>query len=86
VQVHHDEGVANRIDPESCADAREGIGEALIGGIPQGERKSAITRSERESSSRRTLRPSPFELEIFAGHGIVGNRSARTDVLDGCRM
>src|SRR5712672_4635220 len=31
VQVHHDEGVANRIDPESCADAREGIGEALTG-------------------------------------------------------
>ncbi len=26
-----DEGVANRIDPESCADAREGIGEALTG-------------------------------------------------------
>jgi hypothetical protein len=31
VQVHHDEGVANRIDPESCADAREGIGETLTG-------------------------------------------------------
>ena len=31
IQVHHDEGVANRIDPESCADAREGIGEALTG-------------------------------------------------------
>src|SRR6476620_10983719 len=31
VQVHHDEGVANRIDPESCADAREGIGEAFTG-------------------------------------------------------
>jgi hypothetical protein len=31
VQVHHDEGVANRTDPESCADAREGIGEALTG-------------------------------------------------------
>src|SRR5580704_13436865 len=31
VQVHHDEGVATRIDPESCADAREGIGEALTG-------------------------------------------------------
>ena len=28
VQVHHDEGVANRID---CADTREGIGEALTG-------------------------------------------------------
>jgi hypothetical protein len=32
VQVHHDEGVANRIGPESCAVAREGIGEALTGG------------------------------------------------------
>jgi hypothetical protein len=31
VQVRHDEGVANRIDPESCADVREGIGEALTG-------------------------------------------------------
>src|SRR5665811_2620034 len=31
VQVHHDEGVAIRIDPESCADTREGIGEALTG-------------------------------------------------------
>src|SRR5213080_2852307 len=31
VQVRHDEGVANRIDPESCADTREGIGEALTG-------------------------------------------------------
>src|SRR5882762_4043021 len=26
-----DEGVANRIDPESCADTRAGIGEALTG-------------------------------------------------------
>jgi hypothetical protein len=31
VQVHHDEEVANRIDPESCAVAREDIGEALTG-------------------------------------------------------
>ena len=31
MQVHHDEGVANRIDPESCANTREGIGEALTG-------------------------------------------------------
>jgi len=31
VQVHHDEGVANRIGPESCAAAREGISEALTG-------------------------------------------------------
>src|ERR1700694_5300549 len=31
VQVHHEEGVANRSDPEACADAREGIGAALTG-------------------------------------------------------
>ena len=31
MQVHHDEEVANCIDPESCAAAREGIGEALTG-------------------------------------------------------
>jgi hypothetical protein len=31
VQVHHDEGVAIHIDPESCADVREGISEALTG-------------------------------------------------------
>ena len=31
MEVHHDEGVANHIDPESCAGAREGIGEALTG-------------------------------------------------------
>ena len=31
MQVHLDEGVANRIDPESCANTREGIGEALTG-------------------------------------------------------
>ena len=31
VEVHHDGGVANYIDPESCAVAREGFGEALRG-------------------------------------------------------
>jgi hypothetical protein len=31
VQVPHDEGVANHIDPESCAGVREGVGEALTG-------------------------------------------------------
>ena len=32
MQVPYDEGVAIRIDPESCAVAREGFGEALTGG------------------------------------------------------
>jgi hypothetical protein len=31
VEVHHDEGVTSRIDPESCAVAREGNSEALTG-------------------------------------------------------
>ena len=31
MKVHHDEGVANRIDPQSCAAAREGNSEALTG-------------------------------------------------------
>ena len=31
MQVHYDEGVANRIGPESCAVAREGNREALTG-------------------------------------------------------
>ena len=31
MQVHHDEGIANRIDLESCAVAREGNSEALTG-------------------------------------------------------
>jgi hypothetical protein len=30
VQVRHDEGVANRIDPEPCAIAREGESEASV--------------------------------------------------------
>jgi hypothetical protein len=31
VQVPYDEGVATRIGPEPCADAREGTGEASVG-------------------------------------------------------
>ena len=31
MRVHYDEGVANHIDPESCAVTREGLGEALTG-------------------------------------------------------
>ena len=31
MQVPYDEGVATHIDPESCAVAREGFGEALTG-------------------------------------------------------
>ena len=45
MQVHHDEGVANRIDLESCANTREGIGEALSGeriGQPLSHERNSI--------------------------------------------
>jgi hypothetical protein len=31
VQVRHDEGIANHIDPEPCAGIREVVGEASVG-------------------------------------------------------
>ena len=31
MQVHYDEGIANRIGPEPCAGIREDIGEASVG-------------------------------------------------------
>ena len=31
MQVHCDEGIANRIGPEPCAGTREGVGEASVG-------------------------------------------------------
>ena len=31
MQVHYDEGIANRIGPEPCAGIREGVGEASAG-------------------------------------------------------
>jgi hypothetical protein len=51
VQVHHDEGVANRIDPESCADTREGIGEALTGDCVKKARKRCAVREMKEGPS-----------------------------------
>ena len=45
MKVHHDEGVAIRIGPESCAVAREGLGEALTGvriGQPSSRERFAI--------------------------------------------
>ena len=45
MRVRHDEGVANRIDPESCAAIREGYGEASTGectGQPLSRERSQI--------------------------------------------
>jgi hypothetical protein len=44
VQVPYDEGVANHIDPESCAAAREGLGEALTGDCVKKARERCAVR------------------------------------------
>ena len=49
VQVPHDEGVANHIDPESCGGVREGAAEALTGGA----RRPAIERRKTSPPERR---------------------------------
>jgi hypothetical protein len=66
VQVPYDEGVANHIGPESCAVAREGLGEALTGeriGQPLSREKSlilgadAVHKVEGNMSGRDIARP-----------------------------
>jgi hypothetical protein len=57
VQVHHDEEVANCIDPESCAAAREGIGEALTG-----------DRTGQPLSRESTLFPGADVVPLTEGH------------------
>ena len=70
VRVHYDEGVANHIGPESCAVAREGLGEALTGectGQPLSRERSEVPGADafqiaegntagRASASARTAR------------------------------
>jgi hypothetical protein len=70
VEVHHDEGVANRIGPKPCAGACEGTGEASVGeciGQPTSRERfmfpgaDAVERAEgnthgRDSASVRTAR------------------------------
>ena len=51
MQVHYDEGIANRIDPKPCAGIREDAGEASAGG-------RAGQPSSRERPSFRA--PTPF--------------------------
>jgi hypothetical protein len=76
VQVPHDEGVATHINPESCAVAREGNGEALAGehtGQPLSRERIAIpgadavhgaegNTAERANASAWTTRRGPETL------------------------
>ena len=61
MKVRHDEDVASRIGPESCADTREGAGEALTGdriGQPLSRERSkypgadAVTDAEGNTTGR----------------------------------
>ncbi len=59
VQVHNDEGVANRIGPEPCADIREGVGEASAGdraGQPLSYEILILPGCRRCSESRKAIR------------------------------
>ena len=86
MEVHYDEGVANRIDPESCADAREGIGEALTGeriGQPL-SRERMFSReptlsTERKATRRGAISRAPNRFGVVADPGmcrsfLYGNR------------
>src|SRR6478736_3661581 len=81
VQVHHDEGVANRIDPESCADAREGIGEALTGeriGQPLSRESTLILGADvvpvTEGNTDGPRRPGVVVDTGMCGRSLPGNR------------
>ena len=86
MQVHHDEGVANRIDPESCASTREGIGEALTGeriGQPSSRENLIVpgadvfifTEGNMESAITRALAQSGVVLDPgMCGSSLRGNR------------
>ena len=86
MQVHHDEGVANRIDPELCADAREGIGEALTGeriGQPLSRESTSIlgadvvplTEATRMGAIvRAPRRPGVVVDTGMCGRSLLGNR------------
>jgi len=86
VQVHHDEGVANRIDPESCASTREGTGEALTGeriGQPlsrdrtlsRGPTPCVWRKAKRPSASSRVLgRPGVVVEPGMHARSLYGNR------------
>jgi hypothetical protein len=86
VRVRHDEGVANRIDPESCAAIREGYGEASTGectGQPLSRERSevpgadAVLIAEGNTSGRASAsarRPGVVEDPGMCRRSLHGNR------------
>jgi hypothetical protein len=79
VEVRHDEGVAIRIDPESCAASREGCGEALTGehaGQPLSRERSffgvpTVFKSRKATWSGASAR-APDRLRVVVDPGMHG--------------
>jgi hypothetical protein len=86
VRVHRDEGVASHIGPESCADSREGVSEALTGvrtGQPLSRERTLFrvpTRLKTRKAKRRGAlaqaprRPGVVEDPGMYGSSLHGNR------------
>ena len=79
VKVHYGEGLANHTVPESCADVREGIGEALtgvcVGQVESGESNvvrgaDAVVAAEgnRDGSDSARTRATPRRLGPWHAH------------------
>ena len=86
MRVHHDEGVASHIGPESCAGSREGASEALTGvrtGQPLSRERTHFrvpTRLKTRKATRRGAlaqaprRPGVVEDPGMYGRSLYGNR------------
>jgi hypothetical protein len=94
VQVPYDEGVANRIDPKSCAGFREGVCEAFQGSAQakllnrenDGRRRFACCGRQYGRARQRKCPPAPAWSENFGmcGRSLYGNReisrSTKSDI------
>ena len=72
VQVHCDEGVANRIGPEPCAGNREGVGEASVGehaGQPLSRESYSVLGADRSQGGRQ--HGGARHRECSSGPGVV---------------
>ena len=98
MQVRHDEGVATRIGPESCAGGREAAREALTGeraGQPL-SRESHSSRTptslirrkatRRGASARAPHRSGVVEDPGMCGRSLRGNREISCSTTGTCRL
>jgi len=68
----HDQGLANRIGPESCAAAREGVGEALTGadaGRPSSPESVTVPDADAHLAVRKATSPVSPQRETVGSGG-----------------